>query len=64
MTAPARTLPDFPTLDRSITAALVALRRARASSTRSPDADAVRAEEDAEFRLNGLLECRLAAQRR
>jgi hypothetical protein len=64
MTAPPRALPDFPTLDRSIAAALVALRLARASSARSASADAVRAEEDAESRLNGLLDCRLAAQRR
>ncbi|MGY1700485.1 hypothetical protein [Geodermatophilus sp. SYSU D00766] len=61
MTAP--TLPDLSTLDRSITAALAALRHARASTIRYGDADAVRAERDAESRLNGLLECRLAAQR-
>ncbi|SMO77523.1 hypothetical protein SAMN06273567_10481 [Geodermatophilus aquaeductus] len=64
MTAPSRTLPDFPTLDRSISAALAALRLARAVSTRSRDDDSARAAEDAESRLNGLLECRLAAQRR
>jgi hypothetical protein len=62
MTAPPRTLPDFPTLDRSIADALVVLRLARASITRSRNSETIRAEADAESRLNGLLECRHAAQ--
>lgn len=64
MTAPARTLPDYATLDQRITDALGRLRSARAASTRSRDSESMRAERDAESRLNGLLECRLAAQRR
>jgi hypothetical protein len=64
MTAPARTLPDFATLDRHIADALAVLRRARAESRRSRNSDSVRAEDDAEARLNGLLECRQAARRR
>ena len=64
MTAPPRTLPDFGTLDRYIADALVVLRLARAASTRSRNSETIRAEEDAESRLNGLLECRFATQRR
>ncbi len=60
MTAPPRTLPDFSTLDRHIADALVVLRFARAASTRSRNSETIRAEEDAESRLNGLLECRHA----
>ena len=62
MTAPPRTLPDFSTLDRHIADALVVLRLARAASTRSRNFETIRAEEDAESRLNGLLECRHATQ--
>jgi hypothetical protein len=58
MTAPPRSLTDFATLDQHITDALVALRLARAARTRSRNADSVRAENDAESRLNGLLERR------
>lgn len=64
MTAPPRTLPDYATLDRSIAHALSVLRSARAASTRSRNAESMRAEQDAESRLNGLLECRHAARRR
>jgi hypothetical protein len=64
MTAPTRTLPDFATLDQHIADALLDLRIARAASGRSRNSDSVRAEDDAEARLNGLLECRQAAQRR
>jgi hypothetical protein len=64
MTAPTRPLPDAATLDRHIVDALAALRLARAVSTRSPNARSLRAENDAESRLNGLLECRQAALRR
>jgi hypothetical protein len=64
MTAPTRIPPDFATLDRHITDALAALRLARAASCRSRNSDSVRAEDDAEARLNGLLECRQAARRR
>ena len=63
MTAPAQTLRDFATLDRHIAEALAALRLARAASIRSRNADSTRAEDNAELRLNGLLERRLAAQR-
>jgi hypothetical protein len=64
MTAPTRPLPDFATLDRHITHALAFLRLARAASCRSRNSESIRAEDDAEARLNGLLECRQAAQRR
>ena len=64
MTAPARTLPDYATIDRHIAAALTVLRHARAVSSRLPNTEALRAEHDAESRLNGLLECREAARRR
>jgi|tagenome__1003787_1003787.scaffolds.fasta_scaffold17501022_1 hypothetical protein len=64
MTAPVRTLPDPATLDRHITDALAVLRLARAASTRSRNAATIRAEEEAESELNGLLECRQVARRR
>jgi hypothetical protein len=64
MTAPTRALADFATLDRHIADALVSLRLARAASSRSRNSESIRAEEDAEARLNGLLECRNAAKRR
>jgi hypothetical protein len=63
MTAPPRTLPDYSTLDRHIADALVVLRLARAASTRSRNAASIRAEEEAESELNGLLESRQAAGR-
>jgi hypothetical protein len=64
MTAPVRPRPDFAALDRHIADALGVLRLARAASTRGGNSDTIRAEEDAESRLNGLLECRHVAQRR
>jgi hypothetical protein len=64
MTAPTRHLPDFATLDRHIADALAGLRLARAASSRSRNSESIRAEDDAESRLNGLLECRQRAQRR
>ena len=64
MTAPTRVPPDFATLDRHITDALAVLRLARAVSTRSRNPESIRAEEHAESQLNGLLDCRHAAQRR
>ena len=64
MTAPTRTIPDFATLDRRISEALGTLRLARAASARGRNSDSLRAEADAESRLNGLLECRHVAQRR
>jgi len=64
MTAPPRTLLDYATLDRRITDALGRLRSARAANTRSRSLESLRAETDAESQLNGLLECRHAAQRR
>jgi hypothetical protein len=64
MTAPTRPLPDLATLDRHITDALAVLRVARAASRRSPNAVSILAEDDAESRLNGLLEFRQAALRR
>jgi hypothetical protein len=64
MTAPLRALPDYVTLDRLIADALSGLRNARAASARSKNSESIRDEEDAESRLNGLLECRLAAQLR
>ena len=63
MTAPTRPLPDAAALDRQIVDALAALRLARAVSNRAPSARALRAEDDAESRLNGLLEHRQAALR-
>lgn len=64
MTAPARILPDFAALDRHIADALAELRLACAAITRSRNPESIRAEEHAESQLNGLLECRHAAQRR
>jgi hypothetical protein len=64
MTAPPRALPDSVTLDRHITDALDLLRTARAATARSRNSESVRDEADAESRLNGLLECRHAAQLR
>jgi hypothetical protein len=62
MTAPAPARPDLSALDRDITAALEALRSARARSARSPTARSMRFEEAAEWRLNGFLERRYLAQ--
>jgi hypothetical protein len=64
MTAPTRPLKDFATLDRHIADALALLRLARVACCRSRSSESIRAEDDAEARLNGLLECRQAAQRR
>ena len=64
MTATARPLTDFATIDQHIAAALTVLRHARTVSSRSPNSESLRAEHDAESRLNGLLECRTAARRR
>ena len=64
MSAPTRPLPDFATLDRHIAAALAVLHLARAASSLSHDSESLRSEDDAESRLNGLLECREAARRR
>jgi hypothetical protein len=62
MTAPPRSLVDFATLDQHIADSLVALRLARAARTRSRNARSLRAEDDAEAHLNGLLERRHLAQ--
>jgi hypothetical protein len=64
MTAPPRPLPDAAALDGHIVDALAALRLARAVSNRSPNARALRAQDDAESRLNGRLEDRQATLRR
>jgi hypothetical protein len=64
MTAPTRPLPDRATLDRHIVDALAVLRLARAASRRSRNAASILAEDDAESRLNGLLELRQASLRR
>jgi hypothetical protein len=64
MTAPPRALPDYVTLDRHIADALGRLRLARAANARSRNSESIREEENAESRLNGLLECRHAAQTR
>jgi hypothetical protein len=64
MTAPAGTVPDLAALDRHIGEALAVLRRARAATSRSRNLDTIRIEEDAESRLNGLLERRQAAHLR
>jgi hypothetical protein len=63
MTAPAPIRLDLSVLDRDITAALHALRSARAQAARSPNARTLRSEELAEWRLNGFLERRYLAQR-
>ena len=64
MAAPAPPLSDLDTLDRDITVALAVLRRVRTAGNRSSDPFAARAEEDAEWRLNRLLDRRSAASRR
>jgi hypothetical protein len=61
MTAPP--LSDLDGLDRDITRALAALRRVRLACARSGDPDAAREAVDAEWRLNQLLDRRLAATR-
>jgi hypothetical protein len=61
MTAPP--LPDLVSLDRDITLALAALRRARQVFGRSTDPDIAGLEREAEWRLNRLLERRLTATR-
>jgi hypothetical protein len=62
MTAPP--LSDLGGLDRDITLALAVLRRARLARDRSSDPNVARIEADAEWRLNRLLDRRLAATRR
>jgi hypothetical protein len=62
MTAPPRTLTDLATLDAHITDALDLLRLARSARTRSANSRSIRAEDDAETLLNGLLERRHLAQ--
>jgi hypothetical protein len=64
MTAPAGIVPDLAALDRHIAEALAVLRLARAATRRSRNLDTIRIEENAESRLNGLLERRQAAHRR
>jgi hypothetical protein len=61
MTAPP--LSDLDSLDRDITLALAVLRRARLASGRSNNPDVARTAEHAEWRLNRLLERRLAGTR-
>ena len=63
MTAPAPPVPELDNLDRDITLALAALRRARLARSRSDDLDTARTEENAEWRLNRLLDRRLVAAR-
>jgi hypothetical protein len=58
MTAPSPSRTDLITLDQQITDALGGLRTARAARARSRNSDSIRAEDDAEARLNDLLECR------
>jgi len=62
MTAPSRSLTGFATLDQQITDALGVLRVARAARARSKNPDSIRAEDDAESRLNELLERRRLGQ--
>jgi hypothetical protein len=62
MTAPP--LPDLDSLDRDISLALAALRRARVACGRSTDPDTAILENEAEWRLNRLLDRRIAATRR
>ena len=64
MTASAPPSTDLDSLDRDITRALAALRRARLARGRSDDPATVRTTEDAEWRLNRLLDRRLAAARK
>jgi hypothetical protein len=61
MTAPP--LSDLDGLDRDITLALAVLRRARRAGGRSSDPSITRIEVEAEWRLNRLLERRLAVSR-
>ena len=61
MTAPP--LSDLDGLDRDITLALAVLRRARLACGRSGDPSIARIEVEAEWRLNRLLDRRLAATR-
>jgi hypothetical protein len=60
--APAGLHADFTELDRHITRALAALRRARVATVRSGSRDAVDTEERAEANLNALLEYRFTRQ--
>jgi hypothetical protein len=62
MTAPSPSLTDFATLDLEITDALGVLRVARVALARSKNPQSIRAESDAESRLNELLECRHLGQ--
>ena len=62
MTAPP--LSDLDSLDRDITLALAVLRRARLANCRSGDPDIARIEAEAAWRLDRLLDRRLAATRR
>ena len=61
MTAPP--LSDLDGLDRDITLALAVLRRARLACGRSSDPNIARIEAEAEWRLNRLLDRRLAVTR-
>ena len=61
MTAPP--LSDLDSLDRDITLALAVLRRARLACGRSSSPDVARVAEYAEWRLNRLLDRRLAGTR-
>jgi hypothetical protein len=64
MTAPPRTPTDHVVLDRCIAEALGQLRTARAAIVHSRNSTSIRAEAEAESRLNALLECRYAARPR
>ncbi len=61
MTAPP--LSGLDGLDRDITLALAALRRARWACGRSTDPDIAGLEREAEWRLNRLLDRRITATR-
>jgi hypothetical protein len=58
------TAPPLSDLDGDITLALAVLRRARLACGRSSDPDIARIEAEAEWRLNRLLDRRLAVTRR
>jgi hypothetical protein len=58
MTAPSRSRTDFAALDQQITDALGVLRVARVARARSKNPRSICAEDDAEARLNELLERR------
>ncbi|HEY0509628.1 MAG TPA: hypothetical protein VGD12_16335 [Blastococcus sp.] len=58
------TAPPLSDLDGDITLALAVLRRARLACGRSSDPDIARIEAEAEWRLNLLLDRRLAVTRR